>query len=128
MPDAASSFSADNPLGIESHDVEGIRVFRFHNAKILSDRSVQEMGDRFTSFLDSLEGAPRLVISFESVHFLSSAALGKLILLQRKVKERGGELKLCDLHPPNLEVFRVAHLHDYFMIYPDLNSALGAFA
>lgn len=128
MSDAASLSAADNPLGWERQDVQGISVFRFHNARILSDRSVQELGDRFTAFLSSLDGPPRVVISFQGVTFLSSAALGKLILLQRKVKERGGELKLCDIHPPNLEVFRVAHLNDYFMIYPDLNSALGAFA
>lgn len=125
MADASSNH---NPLGAESHDVNGICVLRFHHAKILSDRSVQELGDCLASLLDTMAGPPRLVISFEGVNFLSSAALGKLILLQRKVNERGGQLKFCDIHAANLEVFRVAHLNDYFKIYSDLNSALGAFA
>ena len=53
---------------------------------------------------------------------------GKLILLHRKIKERGGELKLCEIHPTTYDIFRVAHLHDYFDIRTDLNSALASFS
>jgi len=75
--------------------------------------------------IDSAPQPPRLIISFEGVSFLSSAALGKLIMVNRRIKERGGELKLCTLAPTTLEVFRVAHLDDYFHIDRDLDTAVG---
>jgi anti-sigma B factor antagonist len=117
----------DNPLGVEVQEHDGVRVVRFHGAKILNDRSVHEMGSRL---LDAIEqaGVPRLIVCFDGVNFLSSSAIGKLVTVSRKVKERGGDLRLCNLSPATFEVFRVAHLDDYFHIHPDLNSALGAFA
>jgi anti-sigma B factor antagonist len=118
----------ENPLGIESQQVNNALVVRFHNAKILNERSLNEMGNRLMACVEAAPQPPRLAICFDGVNFLSSAALGKLIMVHRKVKERGGELKLCNLSPPTLEVFRVAHLDDYFHIHPDLNSALGGFS
>jgi anti-sigma B factor antagonist/stage II sporulation protein AA (anti-sigma F factor antagonist) len=119
---------AENFLGIETERIDGVEVLRFQNAKILSDKSVQEMGDRLLACLDTLDDPPRLAISFEGVTFLSSAGIGKLIFLQRKVKERGGELLLCDLNKTTEDVFRVAHLTDFFRIYPNLDAALAASA
>jgi anti-anti-sigma factor len=116
----------DNFLGVETENILGVTVLRFHNAKILSDRSVFEMGDRLLACLESIEDPPRVAISFKGVNFLSSAGIGKLILVLRKIKERGGELMLCDLDPATLDVFRVAHLLDFFKIYPDLDAALAS--
>jgi anti-sigma B factor antagonist len=122
------SASTDNPLGFEEQLVNGVRVLRFHNARILSEQSVNELGKRLLSSLEACEDPPRMTISFGGVQFLSSAAIGKLILVQRKVKERAGELKLCDMNSSTLDIFRVAHLADYFDIRPDLNSALSTFS
>jgi len=118
----------DNPLGIETSQVNGVQVLRFRNAKILSEQSVRELGDRLMACIDAIPGSPRVAISFDGVNFLSSAGIGKLILLHRKIKERGGELKLCEIHPSTFDIFRVAHLHDYFDIRTDLNSALASFS
>jgi anti-anti-sigma factor len=117
---------AENTLGIETERIDGVEVLRFQNAKILSDKSVQEMGDRLLACLDTLDDPPRLAISFESVTFLSSAGIGKLIYLHRKVKERGGELLLCDMNRNTEDVFRMAHLADFFRIYPNVGAALAA--
>jgi anti-sigma B factor antagonist len=120
--------TTDNPLGFEAEQLNGVQVLRFRNAKILSESSLNEMGNRLLASLEACENPPRIAISFAGVSFLSSAAVGKLILLQRKVKERNGELKLCDLSASTYDVFRIARLSDYFDIRPDLNSALSAFS
>ncbi len=119
---------SENPLGIEMERVNDVHVLRFHNAKILNERSVNEMGSRLLACIASSEGPPKIVIRFDSVSFLSSMAIGKLVMVQRKVKERGGELRLCDLKPSTLDIFRVSHLIDYFQIYPDPETALADFA
>lgn len=120
--------STENPLGVDCQSVNGVQVLRFHNAKILSEHSVSELGNRLLDCLQTTPDPPRMVVSFAGVSFLSSAGVGKLILVQRKIKERGGELKLCDLGPSALDVFKVAHLQDYFAIHTDLNGALSSFA
>jgi anti-anti-sigma factor len=118
--------SKENPLGVELEETGGAHVMRFHSAKILSEHTVSEFGTRLLDAIQKIPDPPRLIVSFAGVHFLSSAAVGKLILVLRKIKERGGELKLCDLAPTTLDVFKVTRLLDYFSIHPDLSSALAS--
>jgi anti-anti-sigma factor len=113
---------------LESEALEGALLLRIKNAKILTEHSVNDMGERILQCLQNASDPPRILISFCDVQFLSSAGVGKLILIQRRIKERGGELVLCDMTPSTIDVFRVAHLQDYFRIFPDVTSALAAFS
>lgn len=58
----------------------------------------------------------RLVLDLGDVQYLSSAALGKLINLKKKVGEVSGELRIENLHPDLLEVFRITRLDQVFDI------------
>ena len=60
--------------------------------------------------------APDLVLDFSSAGFLSSAALGKLITLDKKVRAAGGSLKLRNVPPEIYEVFRITRLNRFFEI------------
>ena len=40
-------------------------------------------------------GRKKILLNFSKVEYLSSAALGKLITLDKKVKAKAGRLKLC---------------------------------
>lgn len=122
----APALPTDNPLGIETRQVDGVEVVQFHNAKILSASSVRELGERVMARVDNLADPPRMAIDFDGVNFLSSAAIGKLILVQRKLKARAGKLRLCGLSPASYDVFRVANLHDYFSICTDVPSAVSS--
>ncbi|MFM7138167.1 MAG: STAS domain-containing protein, partial [Planctomycetota bacterium] len=67
------------------------------------------------------------LLDFEGVELLSSAALGKLITFDRKVKTSKGRLKMCGVAPGILEVFQVTKLDKVFDIRPDAAKALAAF-
>ena len=64
---------------------------------------------------------------FSDVEFLSSAALGKLITLDKKVKMAGGKLKLSNIRPEIYEVFAITRLNKLFTIYDDEGEAVAAF-
>ena len=68
-----------------------------------------------------------LLLNFESVEYLSSAALGKLITLNKRIKEENGELKLCNIIPEIYEVFRITKLNRLFEIFDDMEQALRRF-
>ena len=118
----------ENPLSDEVREVNGVRVVSFQTSKILTDRSVADFGARLMRLIEAAEGPPRILLNFKGLTFLSSAAIGKLIMIHRKVKERGGELRLCHLSPTVLDVFRVARLHDLFSIDADVDTSLASFA
>ena len=47
-----------------------------------------------------------LVVSFRGVEHISSALIGKLVLVNKKAKSSGVVLRLCDMSPAVAEVFR----------------------
>jgi anti-anti-sigma factor len=103
----------------------GATVVQFRDSKILEDRTIQQLG---SELIDLIQGrnAPKMVLDFTGVKYLSSAALGKLITLRRKVDQLGGQLKLCEIDPETMDVFKIAKLDDYFEIHRDQNSALSS--
>ena len=66
----------------------------------------------------------KLLLDFTSVEFLSSQVFGTLVSLSRKVKARGGILRLCNLQPRVREVLLACRLDQIFDIRRDLAEAL----
>jgi anti-sigma B factor antagonist len=58
----------------------------------------------------------RLVLDLSYVQYLSSAVLGKLINLKKKVTAMKGKLKIENLHPDLLEIVRITRLDQAFDI------------
>ena len=77
--------------------------------------------------LVEVEKRGKLLLNFTSVDFLSSAALGKLITLDKKTKAHGGVLKLADIRAEIYEVFAITKLNRLFDIKDDEADALAAF-
>ncbi|HBO46178.1 MAG TPA: anti-sigma factor antagonist [Planctomycetaceae bacterium] len=108
------------------NDVGDVTVVRFRDQKILDDLNIQELG-RELSRLVEVENRKKLLLNFSAVEFLSSAALGKLITLDKKVKAAAGALKLSNIQPEIYEVFAITKLNRLFDIKDDEADALAAF-
>ena len=103
-----------------------ITVVRFVDRKILDAASIQELGEELFALLEQ-DGRKNLLLNFENVEFLSSAALNKLIILDKKAKVCGGRLKFSDLRPEIREVFVITRLTQLFDICDSETDALKAF-
>ena len=111
---------------VEVSEVGEVTVVRFVDRKILDTASIQELGEELFSLVEK-DGKNCLLLDFTPVEFLSSAALNKLILLDRSVKKNGGRMKLCSLRPEIQEVFLITRLNQMFDIREDEADALAAF-
>jgi anti-sigma B factor antagonist len=97
-------------------DDDGVIVAVVRESKIISDEDILE----FSSQLNQLAARPepvRLVVDFGKVKFLSSAALGRLVHLKKRLRDAQGELRLCAIDPALLEVFRITRLDTLFEIH-----------
>ena len=72
-------------------------------------------------------GRRRIILDFRNVDYLSSAALGKFITLNKKVAGAGGKLVLCNIDPNIYEVFEITKLNKLFNIQREEQQALQAF-
>jgi anti-sigma B factor antagonist len=112
---------------IELSQVGDVAVVRFVDFKILDEANIQEMGQELFHLVER-DGHKKLLLNFSNVQFLSSAALGKLITLDKKVKSTGGKLKLSNILSDIYEVFAITKLNRLFEIHDDEKEALAAFA
>ena len=68
-----------------------------------------------------------MLLNFANVEHLSSAALGTLITINNKVKQKGGQLRLSNIDPQILEVFVITKLNKLFQIHNDEAAAVQSF-
>jgi anti-sigma B factor antagonist len=111
---------------LEVTQVGDVTVVRFRSRRITEDIDIQELGSEMFSLVEN-DKRGKLLLNFSTVDFLGSAALGKLITLDRKVKAQGGVLKLSNIGPNIYEVFAITKLNRFFDIKEDEADALAAF-
>ncbi len=111
---------------LDVSEVGDVTVVRFRDRRILDETSIQELGQELFQLIEEY-GRKKLLLNFSSVEFLSSAALGKLITLDKKVKAHTGKLKLTNIRAEILEVFHITKLHKLFDIRDDEADALASF-
>ncbi len=98
-------------------------IVTFTDEKILEDVDIQSIQASVMSVVDQT-GRINLVLDFSDVQFLSSAVLGFLIRLSKRVYEQDGQLRLCNIIPKIFEIFRITRLTKIFDIYKDRQEAI----
>ena len=111
---------------IEVNEVRDVSVVRFIDRKILDEAAIGELGEELFALAEA-DDHNSILLNFSDVEFLSSAALGKLITLDKKVKAAGGKLKLCNIRPQIYEVFAITKLNNLFDIKETEDDALAAY-
>jgi len=111
---------------LEVEDIGDVTVVNFTDRKILDEQNIQVIGEQLFSLVDEA-GRRKVLLNFGNVEYLSSAALGKLITLNKKLQAAGGRLVLCNIDPQIYEVFEITKLNKLFNIHKEEQAALQAF-
>ncbi|TVQ54474.1 MAG: anti-sigma factor antagonist [Phycisphaerales bacterium] len=117
--------SAASRLRVAERD--GITCVEFIDRNILDEANIQRIGEEIGQLIDA-QPQPRLLISFQNVDHLSSAALGTLITINNKIKSKDGQLRLADIDPQIYEIFVITKLNKLFKIYKTSEEAIESFA
>ncbi len=132
--DPAAAASADQLLRVSqvkpatpAGPQESVDLVEFVQSKVLDEANITEIGGRLNSIVDA-NSKPRLLLDFATVEHLSSAALGMLINVNSRIREKNGQLRLCNIRRQIMEVFSITKLDTLFKILPDRDAALASFA
>jgi anti-sigma B factor antagonist len=117
---------ADTPSRVKVTDFKDVRIVEFVDNKILDEANISEIGQALSAVIEQ-SANPKVLIDFAAVDHLSSAALGMLINVNNKMKERGGQLRLTNIKPQIMEVFTITNLNKLFKILPHRPEALDSF-
>ncbi|MEM6334384.1 MAG: STAS domain-containing protein [Planctomycetota bacterium] len=104
----------------------GVTRVGFVDRNILEEAFIQRIGDEISALVDEAAN-PKILLNFENVEHLSSAALGTLITVNQKVRNKGGQLRLCNIDKQIYEVFVITKLNKLFQIHDDIDGAMKSF-
>jgi anti-sigma B factor antagonist len=72
-------------------------------------------------------GVKNALIDMRQVQYVGSTAFATLLVLAKALKDQGGLLKLCDLHPDVQVGANILGLSKAVEIHPDRQSAIDSF-
>ena len=113
-----------NPKRIKVNESGQVSVVTFADSKIIDEEEIQELGQELYDLVER-DNRGKIILNFSNVEFLSSAALGKLIGFEKRVKQNASELILTNIRPEIYEVFAITKLTKLFDIKDDEADALA---
>ena len=101
---------------------ENATIVAFTDEKILEENDIKALQESIMSVIEQTKEI-NLILDFCNVQYLSSAVLGLLIRISKKVYEGNGQLRLCNISPKIYEIFKITRLTRIFDIHEDTESA-----
>ena len=103
-----------------------VAVVSILESRILDESNVQAMYEEIEGII-SKKYVLKMVIDFKDVTHLSSAVIGKIIALHKKLAAEKGQLKLSGLNPVIRKVFEVTKVDKIIEIHDEIGSAVKSF-
>lgn len=117
---------AGEPGVLEVEHVADVVIVHLAASRILDESNVAQISEHLFALVEG-EGCRKLLVDFSAVEYLSSAALGALITLDKKLKAATGRMRFCGMDPKIHQVFAVTRLDKIFDIREDRQAALADF-
>ncbi len=99
-------------------------IVKFTDEKILDEKDIKALQESIMPIIESASGRINLILDFGNVRFLSSAVLGLLIRISKRIYENDGQLRLCSINPKIYEIFKITRLTKTFDIYENIEDAI----
>lgn len=87
-------------------------------SSMLDALNVTEFGNQVVNYVNAHPGI-HLMLNFENVHYLSSAALTELLRINESAVATNGGVRLCGLSDEIKKVFRITNLDKLFVIHDE---------
>lgn len=108
---------------IELNSVEEVAVVKFTDEKVMDPARIEQLGKELMQLTDADQNE-KVLINFDNVKFFSSAAINKLIVLEKRMRARGGQIMLSNLRPEVRDLFNLTNLDDLFQITDEQSDAI----
>jgi len=105
-----------------------LRTVLFTVERLVDELKIRDAGQELLGVLNNREAEDKILLDFRAVQFMSSSALGVLLRFYKRCKEVKVRLKLCNIAPDILQVFKITNLTKVFEIHKTPEDALKAFA
>jgi len=92
-----------------------VTIVTFNDERIVDEEQIRELQESFKAIIEKNDGK-KLILNFANVKFMTSAFLGLLVRVHKKLCEQGGRLRLSNLDSNLRKVFEITQLTKVFEI------------
>jgi anti-sigma B factor antagonist len=92
---------------------------------LTEDVNLDQFGHELFALVEQF-GCRRVVVNLCEVRMVTSAGLGKLITMHRKMHRHAGSVIFCHLQAAVAEVLRTSRLITYLQVADDVKAAMAA--
>jgi anti-sigma B factor antagonist len=114
-------------MPIESFAKDDVLTIRIQDERLVEPEQLKRLFEELNTLLGKSDER-QVVLNFGSVKFMASSMLSKLVAFQKKSDEFRAKLKLCNVAPDIMEVFKITKLNKVFDIQPDEAAARKSFS
>jgi anti-sigma B factor antagonist len=110
-------------MEFHTETIDGVLIVEIPGENLDADNS-QELKQDLSAVI---EAHPKIVFDMGQLRFVDSSGCGAILSCFKKIKSRGGELKLIRLQDRVLELFKLMRLERIFDIFQTKEDAVNAF-
>jgi anti-sigma B factor antagonist len=111
-------------LEIQQREREGIVVLSLHH-RITVGQESSALREKVSAL--AAEGLRNIILDLAGVDYIDSTGLGALVICATSLRKIGGNVKLLNLTPRNIELLVMTKLATVFEIFTDETEAVNSF-
>ncbi len=99
--------------------------------RLAPQRATAEIAREFKDFLFDLienQNSSKIIMDLKMVEFMDSFFLGAIVSGLKKSRLAGGDVRLLNMQPSLLPIFKLMHLDEVFSIFEDESDARRSFS
>jgi anti-sigma B factor antagonist len=112
---------------LEVEQLGDVTVIRLTTRTILGGDAIEAITAQLFGLVEEA-GCRQFVLNLGNVESVSTAMVGKLVALHRRLEAAQGRLVLCRLGPFIMEIFKVLKLGPLAQVYREEHEAVRSFA
>jgi len=111
---------------LKTEKINNIDVVTFEGVKKLNALITEEVKEKLTQFFEKPN--TKLILNLEGINYVDSSGFGVFLSIMKTANNNYGFLKLCNIAPEVMELFKLLQLHNIFEIYEDLDDCVKSFS
>ncbi len=120
-----ASLSEFSPKYLRLEMADDVVVVSVGVELLTEDVNLEHFGHELFALVEQF-GCRRIVVNLQEVRVVTSAGLGKMITMHRKMHRHQGTVIFCNLQEAVEDVLTTSRLITYLQVAPDVPSALAA--
>jgi anti-sigma B factor antagonist len=108
---------------LEVADMGDVTVVSSLDQELLDEQIIQSIGEQLFALVER-HNRRKIVLDYSNLNYITSSWDAKVIMLHKLVKDRGGQLALCEMNPTIYDAYAYRRLDKLFRIYKTLKEAI----